>query len=510
MPWRGPEFEGEFPSLGWVLADLIEEYLAAPSGLHYGQPFRLTDRQLAFLVRMHRIVPETGRYFYRRAVKEGPKGDGKSPFAGATAFAHLVGPVVFDGWDAKGEPVGRPHPTPLIQIAAVAEDQTDNCYMQLRASLGESKAIDEFGIDLGLTRVFLTGRPGKIEPVTSVGGTREGQPTTYAVKEELQYWIPRRGGDRLSRTMDRNLAKTGGLSIGVTNAPRLGEESVAEAEADSARKGAAGLLYEAVRGTYVEDLSDPELVRRSLDEAYDPEAAWVDKDRLVDECADESIPPGERRRFYFNIPDKYDAESWLPSGAWERCADAATEIPDGAEITVGVDVALYHDHTAVVWCWRTEDDRYVIRSKTWAPPADGSGIDAGDVMSHLRALSLRYQLRTVSYDPRFFDVPARMLEDEGLPMAEEPQSPERMVPACGFAYEQILNRRVVHDSDPILAAHVVSAAQRASDRGWTLSKSKSAKSANQKIDACIAMVLALWAWTAPPVVEAPAPFVMID
>jgi hypothetical protein len=497
VPWRGPAYSGEFPSLGWELAELIEQYMVAPSGLHYGKPFRLTDKQLRFLVRMHRIDPKTGRYHYRRAVLEGPKGDGKSPFAGAMAFAHLIGPVVFDGWNADGEPVGRPHPTPWIQIAAVAEDQTDNCYMQLRAALGESKALDEYGIDFGLTRVYLKGREGRIEPVTSVGGTREGQPITFAVKEETHGWLPSKGGDRLARTLDRNLAKTGGLSIAATNTYLIGQESVAETEAEASKRGVAGLLYEAVRGTYVEDLTDRELVMRSLDEAYDPEAVWVDHERIADECADDSIPAGERRRFYFNIPDKYDAESWLPPGAWQACEDPSLTIPDGADITVGIDVALYHDHTAVVIAHKTDEGRIVVRARTWEPPADGSGIDAAEVVAHVRELSLTYNIVAASYDPRFFDVPARTLADEGVPMLEEPQSPERMVPACGNAYSAIIAKTVAHDGDPVLTAHVLSAAQRASDRGWTLSKGKS----KAKIDACIALVLALWKLEAP--VETP-------
>jgi hypothetical protein len=497
MPWRGPEYKGEFPSLGWVLADLIEEYMVAPSGLHYGQPFRLTDRQLEFMVRMHRIDPDTGRYFYRRAYKEGPKGDGKSPLAGGAAFCHLVGPVVFDGWDAAGEPVGRPHPTPWIQIAAVAEDQTDNCYMQLRAALGESKAIDEFGIDFGLTRVYLKGREGKIEPVTSVGGTREGQPITFAVKEEPQGWIPTRRGDVLSRTLDRNLAKTGGLSVAVGNTFRIGEDSVAEREADAAKKKVAGLLYEAVRGSFVEDLSDRILVQRSLAEAYDPEAVWLDMERLADEVGDESIPAGERRRYYFNIPDKFDAESWLPAGCWDGLV-SDEEIPDGAEVSVGVDVALYHDDTAVAVVWRDPEGRFVVRAKTWTPPETGAGIDVANVMEHIKALSFRYQVREVTYDPRFFNVPAGMLEDEGVPMVEFPQTADRMVPACGYAYEQIVGGNVTHDGDPELALHVTSAARRIAERGWTLSKSLAAKQAGLKIDACIAVVIAMWSWNMIP------------
>ncbi|HEX7461753.1 MAG TPA: terminase TerL endonuclease subunit [Dermatophilaceae bacterium] len=47
--------------------------------------------------------------------------------------------------------------------------------------------------------------------------------------------------------------------------------------------------------------------------------------------------------------------------------------------------------------------------------------------------------------------------------------------------------KVAHDGDPVLTAHVSAAVKRENDRGWTLSKGKS----KRKIDACIAMVIAL-------------------
>jgi phage terminase large subunit-like protein len=62
-----------------------------------------------------------------------------------------------------------------------------------------------------------------------------------------------------------------------------------------------------------------------------------------------------------------------------------------------------------------------------------------------------------------------------------------MIPACGNAYEMIVNGRVVHDGSPMFIDQVLSAAQRMTDDGWRLSKGKS----KRKIDAAIALVIAL-------------------
>lgn len=486
MPWRGPAYPGEFPSLGWALEQMIARYLRVPSGKAYGAPLVLTDRQLTRLVRMYRIDPETGRFVYRRTAVEESKGTGKSPFAGAVAFCELVGPVLFDGWDADGEPVGKPHPTPWVQIAAVSEDQTDNVYVQLRDALAESDAIDEYGIDLGKTRVFLKNRPGRIEPVTASAGAREGQPVTFVAKDETRLWLPSNGGDRLNAVLSRNVAKTDGRSIELTNAYRKGQGSVAEATAEAARKKAAGLLYEAQRGPFVEDLSDRGVLIPALEVAYEG-YPWVDLERIADECNDPAVTASDARCYYLNIPAEDVDEAWITAKQWRDLKRTDVEIPELADVYVGIDVALYHDNTAVVVVWRDDEGRFVVRSRTWDPKESGE-VDVTEVMQHIRDLSFRYRIREAAFDPRFFDVPAKMLADENIPMVEIPQSSTHMIPACGFTYEQILAGNVVHNGDQVLEAHVLSAVQRSSEAGWTLSKNKS----RRVIDACIAMVIAMY------------------
>src|SRR5690606_14727205 len=54
VPWRGPEYKGEFPTLGWTVGEWIEEYLIVPDGPRKGQPFRLTDEQWNHLLWTYR------------------------------------------------------------------------------------------------------------------------------------------------------------------------------------------------------------------------------------------------------------------------------------------------------------------------------------------------------------------------------------------------------------------------------------------------------------------------
>jgi phage terminase large subunit-like protein len=193
-------------------------------------------------------------------------------------------------------------------------------------------------------------------------------------------------------------------------------------------------------------------------------------------------------------------ESWLPAGAWEQCADDRP-LRDDLPIWVGIDMALKHDSIAVVLA-QPQDGIVVTRAHIWQPQDEG--VDVAGVEHHLRALHKQYQVREFVYDPAYFQRSAEALADDGLPMVEFPQSAARMIPACGHAYEMIVNGTVTHDGSPTYTDQVLSAAQRMTDTGWRLSKGKS----KRKIDACIALVMALDRATSRPETATAAPMIV--
>ena len=188
------------------------------------------------------------------------------------------------------------------------------------------------------------------------------------------------------------------------------------------------------------------------------------------------------RRYRLNQWVRTAEDSWLPQGAWELCR-SEERLEPGQAVWVGVDMALKHDSIAVVTVgWVGE--RLVASAKIWLP--DGGVMDVLAVESHLRDLAREFDVQEVAFDPAFFQRSAEVLAEDGFPMVEFPQSPQRMVPACGNLYELIVNRKLAHDGSPVFADQVLSAAQRMKDNGWTLSKGKS----KRKIDAVIALAMA--------------------
>lgn len=369
MPWRGSESPDDFPSLGWALLDWWFTFL--PSPRNADEPLVFTDEQALQLVEWYRLDPRSGKRVHRRGYSRRSKGWGKSPVEAAKAIAEFVGPVRFAGWDAAGEPVGRPwgldgDPLPWVQIGAVSEDQTDNTWSVLWYFLTENDgaAADELRIDAGLTRCFLRDRPGaKCEPVTAAAGSREGQPVTYAVLDETHLWTPRNGGVKLARTLRRNVAKMDGSSYETTNSFVPGEGSVAEASYKAVRNGVAGVFADEVEaprvvgGVPVTEESPPAVLREALLVAYgdssDVRGGWAPIDRFVAETRDQ--PWEDTCRFNLNWNTKsgssaIDMSRWSLLVAVNEDGVEVEDIPAGTRIGLGFDGSISDDSTFLIGC----------------------------------------------------------------------------------------------------------------------------------------------------------------
>lgn len=455
MPWRGPSYEGEFPSLGHDVVTLIESSLVMPDGT----PISLTEEQVTFIVRFYGLDAR-GRFIFRRATMRRSKGWGKSPLGGGICLAELVGDVVPDGWDSDGEPVGRPRDVPWIQVAAVSEDQTDNLYVQLYDMLRDSPALDDYGIDLGLTRIFLKGRSGRIEPVTSSSGSREGQPVTFAALEETHLWTPSNGGKKLAATVRRNVAKTNGRTLELTNAFSPGDNSVAEDTHKAALNGAAGILYDALEAPPVEDLHDRKALKAALKIAYG-DAHWIDLNRIADECTDPDTDPGDARRFYLNQIVKATGRAIDPR-RWAELTRPDLVVPDGARIGIGFDGSISDDATVLVGCTA---EGHVFLIDAWERPdrAEDWRVPRREVRAAVLAARDRWSVgRFLGDPPKWWtelDDWAGEFPEDVVALLDTNQ-PRRFAPACDRFSTAVREGSITHDGSELLTRHVLNMARK--------------------------------------------------
>lgn len=493
MPWRGPTYTGEFPSLGWDVIAWAETHFSVPDGPLAGEPLRLTDEQAAIVVRFYGL-DDRGRWLVRRAAVRRAQGWGKSPLLGVIALAELCGPSRFGGWDADGEPIGVAPVAPWVQVAAVSEDQTDNTYASLYAMANESDLAGTV-LDVGLTRIFLKNDTGRLEPVTAAAGSRLGQRVTFAVMDETHLWTPRNGGTKLAGTIRRNAGKMGGRTFESTNAHLPGEDSVAERTYLASEKGSPGLLYDSVEAPPLPDLTDRPAVVAGLRLAYG-DAKWIDVERLADEIADPGTDPVDARRFYLNQLVAAQDQA-IDAVRWADLADPDRVVSPTEPIALGFDGSIYNDSTVLYGCTR---DRHIFRLGVWARP-DGAK-DWEVPRSEVRA-RMTEVFATLNVGILFADPPKWWTEIDEWATEFGPErvvkfdtnKDGRFAPACDRLMTGTREGSLSHDGDPVLAAHVAATARKKvrvrDEAGDGRTQYVFTKLDTRKIDATVAAALAL-------------------
>lgn len=188
------------------------------------------------------------------------------------------------------------------------------------------------------------------------------------------------------------------------------------------------------------------------------------------------------------------AQAWLPAGTWDECAAPELHIPDGAEVVLGFDGSFNNDSTALVAVSCPEGDElpHIEVVEAWERPhgaANDWAVPIQDVEDEIRDACRRFQVREIACDPFRWARTYQILESEGLPIVEFPQSPARMVPATQRFYEAVLNKTITHSGDPRLARHISNTVVRTDSRGSRISKDS--KASPRKIDLAVSAVMAL-------------------
>lgn len=500
MTWRGPTKDVPFPTLGFVVADWIEDHCAIPDGPKAGEPFVLTDEQLRFVChhyRLHLAASPTSwkrAFVYRRSQLVRPQKWGKGPLSAALVCAEAQGPVLFAGWDDDGEPAGRPWDTPHIQITAVSEDQTDNVWRCLlpMIELGDFAGVID---DTGLTRINLPDG-GLIEPTTASGKSRLGQRITFAVQDETHSWLKVNGGHRLADTQRRNLAGMGGRSVETTNGWDRLEESVAQltAIADAAD------VYRDHRMPSAElDFTKPRERIRAIEQAYgdslEKKGGWVDPVRISAEAA-ELIGKGEiaqAERFFANRIE-VAADAWMTDEEWDDCVMSPPEkLRSREKVCLGFDGSDVDDATALVGS--RVSDGYLFVLGVWQRPGgaarEGWRVPRSEVDARVAEAFRRFKVVRFYCDPPFWqDEVAGWAGEFGDNVVKEwwTNREKPMAAALERLQTAVATAGVRHDGDPTLRRHVLNARKTGVRAGYFIQKDR--PGSPNKIDAAMAATLA--------------------
>lgn len=370
-------------TLGWQILEWGTQMLANPDGKKKGDPWVYSDEQALFILWFYAVDYPSGKFIYRNAVLERPKGWGKSPLLAAICCTEFMGPVQFDHWDFHGEvyegnvqPVGVPTPTPLVQIAAISDSQAENTYALCREMM-LGGPIKEYFPDLDIMLAKSTYPGGrKLEKVTASPRGREGNRPSFVVMDETHLWVPAEQGPQLYEALTRNLVKGDYRWIETTNAPVPGEQSVAENTHDAYERMVAGdtldkaLLFD-TREVNIKNIYDKEKAYEALQYVYgdaaDPQTGWINLDRIWSEINDPRTREPVARRFYFNQRVS-PPSSWLNYEEWMRCQDVKLKLNNGDKIALGFKGTVKGGAAALVACRLT--DGALFNLGLWEKPLD--------------------------------------------------------------------------------------------------------------------------------------------
>lgn len=527
MPWR-PSKPGERPTLGWLILDWMVEHLAAPDRAEY-EPFYPTKEQAQFLLDFYEIDTRTGKRKYRRGVLSRPRGWGKSPFLAAMACGEALAPVVPDGWDADGQPVGRPWctlRTPLVQVAAVSEFQTKNSWAPLREML-DGPAVRAYP-GLEVLDTFVNLPRGRIEPVTSSPRSLKGNRAVFAILDQTEEWVKSNGGIHMADIMRTNAGKLGGSTVESPNAYTPGIESVAEESAQfymailEGRAMDEGLLYDHREAPPETDLWDRDSLMAGLRFSYgdssdhpdgcvlhDPPCppGWASVDRFIAETWDPAKDPQIARADFLN-QITHASDAWISQPEWAGCSDASKVVADRDMITLGFDGSFKRqsrgqtgDATALVACRIA--DGHVFPIRVWEAPDGPAGfnweVPTGQVDAAVRDAFRRYRVVGFYADPPFWegfiaqweasfhkDLLVKATRDN--PIKFWTNRERVMVQAAAQFHSAVVDGEMSHDGDFALTRHVLNARRRPSRAGTQISKPT--KDSPNKIDAAVAALLA--------------------
>jgi phage terminase large subunit-like protein len=452
----------------------IQTYCRAPKGTGHGKLMRLATFQKSWL-------EEALAEGISTAVMPTPSGNGKSTFGGAVSVAATF----MD--DESGEP--------QVPIIATTIGQAIRSVYGVAASMVKHepelarRSVTFTGI--ATPRIWVPYNEGLLFPISNDIDGIQGLDPSLAIVDELGFQPVAVWSSMLARDGKREQSLIWG-----TGTPGFDRDNALWAIREMVIEGRKPVTmawreYAADPGCDIGDRGQWRKANPALVAGFMRESGLVS-----------ALGMPEAHFRILRLGQWVDGvDGWLGKdgrAVWDR-GDSDYALVPGAPTWAGVDVGLKRDSTSVCWVQRRIDEpsKFHAEFKVWVPTVD-EPVDTTDVMGFLRDLDDRYRLQEISFDPRFFDVPAKLLLDEGLRMVEIPQSPERMTPVCGDLYALLMAVRITHDRDPMVEQQVLNAIPRLNERGFTLSKGKS----RGRIDSAISLGLAIDRATHP----GPGPF----
>lgn len=435
----------------------IHRYGVVPHGKGAGKPLRLRPWQQD-IVRAMYAKPRP-----RAGLVSLPRGNGKTGLAAALALFEL-----FAGNEASP------------QVLTVASDER-----QARIVFDAVRRMIELQPDLkARTLVYrdhlrVPYNDGELWPMPSQAAALQGYRPTFTVVDELHV-VTEEVWDAIVMASGKNEHS---LALAIST-PGADQDSVMWRLVELGRSGADPsfrlIEYAAPAGC---DLADEQAWK-----AANPALG----DFLRIDALRASLKTSREAAFRrYRLGQWVGSEgAWMPWEAWAACAERR-QVEPRTEIVIGFDGSASGDSTTAIAATVSEQPHVFVLGLWANPGTPGWRVPRQEVTDTLADAFEQYDVLEVACDPfgwrseiqSWADTwPGRVVE---LPTNHIP----RMAPATDRFRELVMERRLTHDGDPRLAAHIANAVATTTPAGDVIRKD--ARHRDRKIDMAVAAILAV-------------------
>lgn len=186
--------------------------------------------------------------------------------------------------------------------------------------------------------------------------------------------------------------------------------------------------------------------------------------------------------------------TWLPTGSWDGLA-GEREITEDTELIIGFDGSFSGDTTVLIGCTIEKDETppHLFLIKAWEKqPTDDNDwrVNITEVEDTIIDFCQKHpRVREIACDPYRWQRSMAILEEMGLPIVEFPStSAARMVKATATFFDAVMDGKLTHSGDPLLARHLDNAVLKIDSIGPRIVKEN--RNSNRRIDAAVAALIA--------------------
>lgn len=463
----GPKGKADTSPLIWnseatgadSLAWFCERYLLVPRGHGAGKPMKLRAWQHELAATLY--APDTAL-----AVWVLPRGQGKSGIAGAIGLHAIFTP------NALGK-----------RVAIVAQDERS-----ARRLLHTATRMVELSPELSARarvyrdRIVVPGTDAELTALPAEAHRVEGSDLDLAILDEIGF-MPRDTFEAATLSVGK---VEGGrvLAIGTPSPSKFRDTSPLWDLVTSGRANPADTTMRLVEYSAPANLpiDDPK-TWAIANPAYG--------DWLTEKSISAQLPPkvreSEFRRARLGQWTESTSDPAVTPEAWRACARTGVKIPSGARVVLALDGSMNGDSTAVVVGSVSSKPHFQIGG-LWQPSKNEDDYEVNhlEVEERIKALALKYQVVEIVADPFRWQRTLQVLDEEGLPVAQFPQTAKRLTPATVDFRAAVAQGELTHADEVEMNRHVLRASVDESARGIKFSK----PSKNEKIDLAVCLVMA--------------------